>query len=220
MAKEYSGHVGVVQAITAHAFALRPALELLDVLGEAVAEHLRARRFRERLVDARAAAGVQHLLFGLGGDVQPQQAAFERAVPHRVHALGADAELEARIRRAGEDRRIPAGEMSRAARSPNCFINARACRGLRGARHTADWWREIPTPSPAGFASASRPLLEADELAKAGARRVVARRGEHARHPHRRRADRSVGLCSRASASCFTLSQASAVVAHPAEKPK
>ena len=80
-------------------------------LREAVAEHLRARRLRQRLVDARIAAGVQHLLFAFGRDVQAQQPALDRAVPHGVHALGADPELEAGVGRTREDRRIPAGEM-------------------------------------------------------------------------------------------------------------
>ncbi len=35
---------------------------------------------------------------GRATHLQAQQPAFQRAIPHRVHALGADAELEAGIR--------------------------------------------------------------------------------------------------------------------------
>ena len=164
------------------------------------------------------APGVQHLLFGFRRDVQAQQAALERAVPHRVHALGANAELEARVGRAGEDRRIPAGEIRAQHAAQLLHQRARGRRDLRGARHRADWWREIPAPSPAGCASASRPLFEADRIHR-GRRAPRCR----ARPPAPRASastprSRIAGRCSRASASRFTRSQASAVVTHPSEE--
>src|SRR6185295_7954645 len=174
------GHVGVVDTVTAHLFAFGPRLELLEILGDAIAEHLRARGLGQGLVDARRAPGVQQGLLGVGRHVQSQQPAFERAIPHRVHTLGANTELEAGVRRARQDGGVPAGEVR--AQHGAQFLHERACRVLvleaYSVRRIGGEKSGLHRTRPGLGEPAGREL---HEFTDRGARRIFTRRREHSR---------------------------------------
>ena len=107
------GHVGVVQPPATHARAPRLLAQPLQVLSQAIGEHLRAGRLRDcRVVDHDAAAGIASRL-ALAWR-KAQQPAFDGAVPHRVHARRFAADELPQHRLTGDARRHSSRRKARA----------------------------------------------------------------------------------------------------------
>ncbi|MCY1505235.1 hypothetical protein D9M68_394350 [compost metagenome] len=107
------GHVGVIQAIALDAVLARPLAQLLEVLLQAVGEHLAALGETRGLGTRRDAVTLpgrtpfaSHELFRQ--HLEQQQLARQGAVPEGVLLVAADSHALAQFRRTGEYRRFPA----------------------------------------------------------------------------------------------------------------
>lgn len=111
-------HVGIVQAVAVDLLAASPLAKLLEVLLQAVGEHLCAFRQACRLAgNSRWAAGLAIVGLGLAAlasdelirlNLEQQQLARQGAVPEGILLVAADAHALAQLRRAGEHRCFPA----------------------------------------------------------------------------------------------------------------
>ena len=98
-------HVGIVEAIAFDPFALRPGLELAQILAQPVCEHLRTGPLRPV-----GAHDFGRALYAAGLELEAQQAALDRAVQEAMAAFCIDPEVARQRRIAGQDRRLPALE--------------------------------------------------------------------------------------------------------------
>ncbi|MNN26719.1 hypothetical protein D3C81_1402340 [compost metagenome] len=106
-------HVGVIQAIALDLFPTRPLAQLLEVLLQAIGEHLAALAEACRLAARCGAVGLLALAAFAGHELlrhylQQQQLAGQGAVPEGVLLVAADAHALAQLRGAGEDAGAPA----------------------------------------------------------------------------------------------------------------
>ena len=127
------GHVRVVEPVAGNLLAPRPGRELVDVLLQAIREHLRARTGARGFgIDHRRPARLARL-HELGGlDRKPQQPAFDGPVHHAMRAARIDGEFAAERGIAGKDRRLPAAiagcaAFRRAMRTAAAVLPSRRC---------------------------------------------------------------------------------------------